>query len=67
MNTALATAGALAGFPLGFLFSVSLILLGADLSGWPTIGLGICGAMVGGVVGAHLQGPEGRARTIARW
>src|SRR5262249_15300086 len=29
--------------------------------------LAICGAIAGGVVGKFLQGPEGRARTVARW
>ncbi len=59
--------GALAGFGLGFLTAFPLASLGVDVTGWPSIGLGICGAIVGGVVGAFLQGPEGRARTVARW
>jgi hypothetical protein len=59
--------GALAGFGLGFLISFPLTSLGVDVSGWPAIGLGICGAIVGGVVGTLLQGPEGRARTAAWW
>ena len=59
--------GALAGFALGFLAAFPLASVGVDVSGWPAIGLGICGAIVGGVVGAFLQGPEGRARTVARW
>jgi hypothetical protein len=59
--------GALAGFGLGFLASFSLFFLGIDGSGWVAIGLGLLGAMVGGVVGVFLQGPAGRARTVARW
>jgi hypothetical protein len=59
--------GALAGFGLGFLTAFPLASLGVDVSGWLAIGLGICGAIVGGVVGTFLQGPEGRARTVARW
>jgi hypothetical protein len=59
--------GALAGFCLGFLASFSLVSLGVDVSGWPAIGLGVLGAIGGYAVGAHLQGPPGRARTVARW
>ncbi len=59
--------GALAGFGLGFLTAFPLGSLGVDVSGWPAIGLGIGGALVGGVVGTYLQGPQGRARTVARW
>jgi hypothetical protein len=58
--------GALFGFGLGCLLAFALTFLGIDLSGWPAIGLGVCGAILGGVVGAQLQGPEGRARTVAR-
>jgi hypothetical protein len=57
----------MAGFILGFLSAFPLGSLGVDVSGWPAIGLGVCGAIVGGVVGAFLQGPEGRARTVAWW
>ncbi len=59
--------GALAGFGLGYLTAFPLGSLGVDVSGWPAIGLGICGAILGGVVGAFRQGPEGRARTVAWW
>jgi hypothetical protein len=59
--------GALAGFALGFLASLNLAYLGIDVSGWPAIGLGILGAIAGCVVGLFLQGPPGRARTVARW
>jgi hypothetical protein len=59
--------GAFAGFGLGFLTVFPLTSLGVDLSGWPAVGLGICGAIVGGVVGKFRQGPEGRARTVAWW
>ncbi len=59
--------GALAGFTLGFLASFSLTSLGVDVSGWPAIGLGVLGAIVGCTVGAFLHGPAGRARTVARW
>lgn len=59
--------GALAGFVVGFLTAFPLGSLGVDVSGWPAIGLGICGAIAGGVVGAFHRGPEGRARTVARW
>src|SRR5690348_10938586 len=59
--------GALAGFALGFLASVNFVYLGMDISGWPVIGFGILGAVGGYVVGAFLQSPSSRKRTVARW
>jgi hypothetical protein len=59
--------GALAGFAVGFLASFPLASLGVDVSGWPTIGFGMLGAVAGYVVGLSLRSPSGRARTIARW
>jgi hypothetical protein len=67
MRWLLAVVGALFGFVVGGFSPMSLAWLRVDLSGWPAFILGICGAIVGGVVGAYLQGPEGRARTVARW
>jgi hypothetical protein len=60
-------AGVSAGFVLGFLMVFPLDLVGVHFSGWPAIGLGVLGACVGGVVGAFLDGPPGRGRTVARW
>ncbi len=59
--------GALAGFALGFLTAFPLGSLGIDVSGWPAVGLGIVGAVLGYAAGSFLQGPAGRARTVARW
>jgi hypothetical protein len=59
--------GALAGFGLGCLVAFAVTWLGVDVSGWPVIGFGICGAIIGGVIEALLQGPQGRARTVAWW
>jgi hypothetical protein len=59
--------GILAGFGLGFMASFNLILLGIDGSGWVAVGLGLLGAIGGGVMGYFLQGPVGRARTVAWW
>src|SRR3954453_14639593 len=59
--------GAFAGFAVAFLASFNLAYLGIEVSGWPTIGLGILGAVGGSVVGSFLQSPSGRARTVARW
>lgn len=58
--------GALAGFALGFLTSFSLASLGGDVQGWPAVGLGVLGAIIGCLVGVFLHGPAGRARTVAR-
>jgi hypothetical protein len=59
--------GALAGFILGFLASLNVAYLGLDVSGWPVVGFGVLGAVVGYVVGSLFQSPSARARTVARW
>ncbi len=59
--------GALAGFLVGFLASLNLGFLGIDVSGWPTIGFGIVGAIGGWIVGSFLQSPSTRGRMVARW
>ncbi len=59
--------GALAGFGLGVMLSFNLGFLGVDGSSWPSLGLGLVGAILGCMVGACLRSPDARARTIARW
>ena len=62
-----AIVGALAGFAVGFLNSFNFVFLRVDVTGWPAIGLGVCGAILGGLIGAFVQAPDGKARTVARW
>ena len=57
----------MAGYAIGFLAAFPLASMGGNVSGLTTIGLAVCGMIVGGGVGSLLQGPEGRARTVARW
>ncbi len=59
--------GACAGFVLGFLASTNLALLGVDVTGWPVVGFGLLGALVGSLIGAGFQSPVARARAVARW
>jgi hypothetical protein len=60
-------AGASVGFVLGFLSVFPLRVVGVDASGWPASGLGLLGALAGGVVGSNFDGSPGRGRTVARW
>ena len=62
-----AIVGALAGFAVGFLNSFNFVFLRVDVTGWPAIGLGVCGAILGGLIGAFVQAPDGKPRTVARW
>ncbi len=59
--------GACAGFVLGFLASTNLARLGVDVTGWPVVGFGLLGALVGSLVGAGFQSPVARVRAVARW
>lgn len=58
---------ALAGFGLGFVASFNLGYLGVDVSGWPTVGFGLLGAITGYGIGSLFDMPSGRARAVARW
>jgi hypothetical protein len=60
-------AGAFIGFALGGSLSFALFFLEVEVTGWPFLGMCICGATVGTLIGALLLGPEGRAKAVARW
>jgi hypothetical protein len=59
--------GVLTGFALGVLDSFSLVLLGLDGSGFPSLAMGLVGAVAVGVVGAYFDGPPSPGRVVARW
>src|SRR5579859_2106430 len=61
-----AVVGAFAGFILGFLVSLNLGYLGIAVSGWPVVGFGLAGAVIGSAVGAAL-GSSGRLKLVAVW
>jgi hypothetical protein len=55
----------MAGFVVGCLASFSLVALGVN-PGPTVLAVGLLGAILGCLVGAHVQGAPGRARTVAR-
>jgi hypothetical protein len=59
--------GALLGFLVGYLASMSLDFFGIVMPGFMLIACGVLGAIAGCVMGVLRQGPPGRGKTIAWW